>query len=637
MDPETTTPTDAVMKEKPAMRKKLTSRRWWLLPLLAGIVVGLMLFARANSGPASAVPPENGIVCAEGTISGPGVVEFSLRATDGNIYTPDGGSVYMWSYAVDDGPDTVFQYTGPNLCVSEDDTVVVHLANDLPEPVSINFPGQTEVHAGASLSDPLVQPEFSPDLESLTNSASPGGSVTYSFKAEEPGTYLYQSGTNPHKQVQMGLAGALIIRPTMGADFAYNDASTQFNPGREYLLLLTEIDPDLHQAVQLGTPYNITDLHFRYWTVNGRALPDTIAPNGAPWLPSQPHGALVVVEPYDPVLNPLPAVVRLINAGTANHPFHPHADHVLVIAQDGRLLKGPGGEDLSVERFTFSRTAGAGQTYDSLFKWTDVEGWDPTGEPESNVQCSNAADDDGDGVANDGCPAVASPLPETGAQCLNATDNDGDGRINDGCPADVKSETGGQCNNARDDDKDGKVNDGCPTVNGTPEAGAQCEFNADNDGDGKVNDGCPAQPNPEPATACTNNKDDDKDGLVNDGCPVVGLGAVTPETGGQCTNATDDDADGKVNDGCPTAGGNPIPVQLPGLQNLVFVDGATFYSGSPYLGYEDALPVGVTSYNECGEQYFPWHTHALFEFQNFDEGFGGMGTLLRLDPPGGCP
>src|SRR5262249_50304918 len=29
-------------------------------------------------------------------------------------------------------------------------------------------------------------------------------------------------------------------------------------------------------------------------------------------------------------------------------------------------------------------------------------------------------------------------------------------------------------------------------------------------------------------------------------------------------------------------------------------------------------------------------SHALNEFTNFDEGFGGMATLLRVDPPGGC-
>ena len=44
----------------------------------------------------------------------------------------------------------------------------------------------------------------------------------------------------------------------------------------------------------------------------------------------------------------------------------------------------------------------------------------------------------------------------------------------------------------------------------------------------------------------------------------------------------------------------------------------------------------VASFNECGEFYFPWHSHALQTVQNFDEGFGGMNTLVRVDPPVGC-
>ncbi len=46
--------------------------------------------------------------------------------------------------------------------------------------------------------------------------------------------------------------------------------------------------------------------------------------------------------------------------------------------------------------------------------------------------------------------------------------------------------------------------------------------------------------------------------------------------------------------------------------------------------------MGTVLQNVCGEWYFPWHSHALNEFANFDEGFGGMATLLRVDPAGGC-
>jgi hypothetical protein len=74
----------------------------------------------------------------------------------------------------------------------------------------------------------------------------------------------------------------------------------------------------------------------------------------------------------------------------------------------------------------------------------------------------------------------------------------------------------------------------------------------------------------------------------------------------------------------------------PSYRTLSFKDGNTFYSGNPYLGYKGTLPTGTAVQNICGEWYFPFHSHALNEFSNYDAGFGGMGTLLRVDPPGGC-
>ena len=80
---------------------------------------------------------------------------------------------------------------------------------------------------------------------------------------------------------------------------------------------------------------------------------------------------------------------------------------------------------------------------------------------------------------------------------------------------------------------------------------------------------------------------------------------------------------------------NPIPVTIPQLQNLTLKGNATYYSGSPYLGAQGQLPTGTTSYNQCGEYYMVFHSHALNEVANFDAGFGGMLTLQRIDPPQG--
>ncbi len=135
----------------------------------------------------------------------------------------------MWGFAKNPGN---FQMPGPILCVTEDVPVTINLTNNLSEPVSMVFPGQTGLSAPALPANGLLAPE-----------AAPGGTVSYTFTPSEPGTYLYESGTNPHKQVEMGLYGALIVRPAMGANFAYNDAATAFDPAREYLLLMHDIDP----------------------------------------------------------------------------------------------------------------------------------------------------------------------------------------------------------------------------------------------------------------------------------------------------------------------------------------------------------------------------------------------------------
>ena len=186
----------------------------------------------------------------------------------------------------------------------------------------------------------MSRPRAASARASSPNEAEPGGDVTYTFTASAPGTYIYESGTDVTKQVEMGLYGALIVRPAGNPDRAYDDASTAFNPNKEFLLLLNEIDPELHHAVETGATYDFTTLHNRYFAVNGREFPDTILDNGVPWLPNQPYGALVRVQPYcnpanpaDP-LNPptctasstpnnLPALIRMINVGELNHPYHP--------------------------------------------------------------------------------------------------------------------------------------------------------------------------------------------------------------------------------------------------------------------------------------------------------------------------
>ena len=314
-------------------------------------------------GAAQAAPPAVGVAC---TSAGPNPT-FTLDATDGYIQLPDGNTMYMWGYAQGGG---AFQHPGPVLCVNEGDTVTVILNNLLPEAMSIMFPGQENVLANGVPAQPQGDGAA---LTSLTNVAASGGSVSYSFVATKPGTFIYESGTNPQKQVRLGLFGALMVRPALGADHFFNRADSRFTSNEEFMVLLSEIDPYLNQAAEMGTAFNHNNYHPRYWLINGRGFPDSIADNFAPILPDQPYGALARVRPFDATQHPYPGAIRYLNVGTEEFPFHPHGNNGLVIGRDGSPLAGPTGQDLSFEKFAIN--IGPGQTWDVIFKWYDAENY----------------------------------------------------------------------------------------------------------------------------------------------------------------------------------------------------------------------------------------------------------------------
>jgi FtsP/CotA-like multicopper oxidase with cupredoxin domain len=357
-------------------RIPLPRTRPGLAALTALVLVAVLLPQSAAVRPAlqaASAGPKTGIACTYGPT-------FTFTTKTGYIKLPDGATAFMWGYALGDGP---FQHPGPVLCVNEGDTVTIVLHNTLPQDTSIAFPGQENV-----LADGIpAQPQFTGgSLTSLTNAApANGGSVTYSFVATRPGTFLYESGTNPQIQVRMGLFGALIVRPSMGANFAYNRADSQFTPEEEFLVLLSEIDPYLNAAVKNSKSFNMSNYHPRYWLINGRGFPDSIADNFASWLPSQPYGALALIHPFndDPgageAYHPYPGLTRFLNVGTEDYPFHPHGNNGLIIGRDGWPLEGAASEDLAFEKFAVN--IGPGQTWDSLFKWHDAEDYSEATNP----------------------------------------------------------------------------------------------------------------------------------------------------------------------------------------------------------------------------------------------------------------
>ena len=320
---------------------------------------------------------------------------FDLVAKHDFISTSDGNSHYTWGYSHRGLP---MQYPGPTLIVNQGDTVKVVLSNTLPVPVSIVFPGQVDVTALGG----------TPGLLTREAPAAPATlSPTYTFVASRPGTYLYHSGTNADLQVEMGLVGAIIVRPTgFNKDVkstwkAYEQPGTRYD--RESLFLLSEMDPAIHLAVygQVGTgqpvAIDMTEVHPSIWFINGRTAPDTLLDEYTYWLPTQPYNALPRMHPGEKML------MRMVNAGRDLHPFHHHGNHATPLARDGRVLTSvpmPQVPDtpansaawatykaaaVDVSSPDFTVRAIPGQTMDLIYEWTGKGiGWDIYGPQADN-------------------------------------------------------------------------------------------------------------------------------------------------------------------------------------------------------------------------------------------------------------
>lgn len=305
-------------------------------------------------------------------------VNFSLTARPGYISTADGNSVYFWGFG---NGAAAAQYPAPTLVVTQGQTVRITLNNQLPEPVSLLFPGQE-----------LSLTTTGGVHGILGRHVAPGGTAaTYTFVASQPGTYQYQSGARADLHTEMGLSGALIVRPSGFSSTntlnrkAYAHTNTAFD--HEYLFFLSEMDENIHieveRQVKAGQPVAVDMSKWMpvYWFINGRTAPDTMLGPGAdaPWLPAQPYDCMPIFHPGEKVL------MRVVGAGRDPHPFHHHGNHSRIIARDGRVLEhaANAGPTLAQQVFTIPSTPGG--TIDSIFSWTGVGmGWDVYGHTSTN-------------------------------------------------------------------------------------------------------------------------------------------------------------------------------------------------------------------------------------------------------------
>jgi hypothetical protein len=234
--------------------------------LSTGLIVALIVTLLVSL-PAAAIRQRASVLAS--------AVTFNLCASTGTVTMPDSTTVDIWGFSLDTGGGCgPAQLPGPVLDVNVGDVVTINLTNvDVPGSVSLEFPGQT-----------------------MTGS--------YTFTANNPGTYIYQSGEP--RGVLMGLYGALIVRPGPGQ--AYYTAASMFD--KEAVLVLSEIDPAFNAN---PTTFNTVNYSPKYWLINGEVYPDT---------------DIISADAGDRVL------LRYVNGGSHHHTMMMLGMHQKIVGKD---------------------------------------------------------------------------------------------------------------------------------------------------------------------------------------------------------------------------------------------------------------------------------------------------------------
>jgi FtsP/CotA-like multicopper oxidase with cupredoxin domain len=186
-------------------------------------------------------------------------VEADLCAVPGSVDLPGAAGVPIWGFALRPTITTpcsglTAQLPGPALEFATGDVVTLDVTNAIPgQTISIIAPGLS----------------FDPG----PTEAGPGETVTVTFTAGAPGTYLYSSVGDAGRQQAMGLYGALLVCattpcPTSGSQYGspYDRAST---------LVLSEIDTALNTDPLGPDHFNMRNWAPGYWLINGKAHPDS--------------------------------------------------------------------------------------------------------------------------------------------------------------------------------------------------------------------------------------------------------------------------------------------------------------------------------------------------------------------------
>jgi hypothetical protein len=260
-----------------------------------------------------------------------------------------------------------------------------------------------------------------------------GASFTYYYLAPDAGTYFWHCHITPPEHLQMGMVGQLHVRPRQdrvpqggnlytylgyqngiglpagtvadprtvcnpGADilcsatmpavntgavegtdklgnpqrYTYNDGDGSTAYDVEYPLQMHGFDPNFHFVGMTFNPEAFVDMKDKYFLLNGRSYPDTVAPG--PQASMSSDGVLHYSQPMPAIIN-IPAggkaLLRMVNMSVSEyHTLQSLGIPMKEVGFNAKLLRDQAG--MNTEFYTNSITLGGGESLDVMLDASDA-------------------------------------------------------------------------------------------------------------------------------------------------------------------------------------------------------------------------------------------------------------------------
>jgi FtsP/CotA-like multicopper oxidase with cupredoxin domain len=257
-----------------------------------------------------------------------------------------------------------------------------------------------------------------------------GGSFTYYYLAPDAGTYFWHCHISPPEHLQMGMVGQIYVRPRQnrvsgdlqsalitanqhaagypanpaggltahpagtglscsdilctgqtpapvstatgaaGAMYAYNDGDGSTRYDVEYPIQIHGFDPNFHFVGMTFNPESFTDMKDKYFLLNGRSYPDTVAPGTM--VTQSTDGTLHASQPLPSVIN-IPvngrALLRISDLDVTEYQTLASLGIPMrVVGLNARLLRDMAGNDMTY--LTNSITLAGGESLDVILDAT---------------------------------------------------------------------------------------------------------------------------------------------------------------------------------------------------------------------------------------------------------------------------